>query len=360
MRIAISTGGGDAPGLNAVIRAAVLSAIDRGWDVLGIKRGYAGLLGDDDVIPLNRESVSGIGHLGGTILRTTNRGNPFHFPERQPDGSIVEIDRSDELIERASELGIDAILTIGGDGSLSIAQKLFEKGVKIVAVPKTIDNDVSMTITSFGFDTAVSTAIEAIDKLHTTAESHDRVITLEVMGRDAGFIALYSGLAGTADVILIPEIPYNIERVCDKIRARDRAGRHFSIVVAAEGAFPIGIKESATMGESLPGEARRVGGIAESLAHEIQMRTGKECRSLVLGHLQRGGMPTGYDRLLATRFGGAAVRAIAEERWGEMVALQSPHIVCVPIAEVLKVPKRVELDHDVMLTARATGISFGD
>jgi len=179
------------------------------------------------------------------------------------------------------------------------------------------------------------------------------------MGRDAGFIALYSGLAGTADVILIPEIPYNIERVCDKIRARDRAGRHFSIVVAAEGAFPIGGKES-LMGKSLPGEARRVGGIAESLAHEIQMRTGKECRSLVLGHLQRGGMPTGYDRLLATRFGGAAVRAIAEERWGEMVALQSPHIVCVPISEVLKVPKRVELDHDVMLTARATGISFGD
>jgi ATP-dependent phosphofructokinase / diphosphate-dependent phosphofructokinase len=359
MRIAISTGGGDAPGLNAVIRAAVLTALDRGWDVLGIKRGYAGLLGDDDVIPLNRETVSGIGHLGGTILRTTNRGNPFHFPERQPDGSIVEIDRSDELIDRATELGIDAILTIGGDGSLAIAQKLFEKGVKIVGVPKTIDNDVSLTITSFGFDTAVSTAIEAIDKLHTTAESHDRVITLEVMGRDAGFIALYSGLAGTADVILIPEIPYNIERVCDKIRARDRAGRHFSIVVAAEGAFPIGGKES-TIGESLPGEARRVGGIAESLAHEIQMRTGKECRSLVLGHLQRGGMPTGYDRLLATRFGGAAVRAIAEERWGQMVALQSPHIVCVPISEVLKVPKRVELDHDVMLTARATGISFGD
>jgi len=359
MRIAISTGGGDAPGLNAVIRAAVLSALDRGWDVLGIKRGYAGLLGADEVIPLNRETVSGIGHLGGTILRTTNRGNPFHFPERQPDGSIVEIDRSDELIDRANELGIDAILTIGGDGSLAIAQKLYEKGVKIVAVPKTIDNDVSFTITTFGFDTAVNTAIEAIDKLHTTAESHDRVIVLEVMGRDAGFIALHSGVAGTADVILIPEIPYNIERVCDKIRQRDRAGRHFSIVVAAEGAFPIGGKES-TIGYSLPGEARRVGGIAELLANEIQTRTGKECRSLVLGHLQRGGMPTGYDRLLATRFGGAAVRAIAEERWGEMVALQSPHIVCVPISEVLLVPKRVELDHDVVLTARATGISFGD
>jgi len=359
MRIAISTGGGDAPGLNAVIRAAVLSALDRGWDVLGIKRGYAGLLGEDLVIPLNRETVSGIGHLGGTILRSTNRGNPFHFPERQPDGSIIEIDRSDELIDRANELGIDAILTIGGDGSLAIAQKLHEKGMKIVAVPKTIDNDVSFTITTFGFDTAVSTAIEAIDKLHTTAESHDRVIVLEVMGRDAGFIALHSGLAGTADVILIPEIPYNIERVSDKIRQRDRAGRHFSIVVVAEGAYPIGGSKS-TIGSSLPGEARRVGGIAESLAQDIQTRTGKECRSLVLGHLQRGGMPTGYDRLLATRFGGAAVRAIADERWGEMVALQSPHIVCVPIAEVLKVPKRVELDHDVMLTARATGISFGD
>jgi 6-phosphofructokinase 1 len=182
---------------------------------------------------------------------------------------------------------------------------------------------------------------------------------LEVMGRDAGFIALHSGLAGTADVILIPEIPYNIERVCDKIRQRDRAGRHFSIVVAAEGAYPIGGRNS-TMGGSLPGEARRMGGIAEALAQSIQGRTGKECRSLTLGHLQRGGMPTGYDRLLAARFGGAAVRAIAEERWGEMVALQSPHIVCVPIAEVLLLPKRVELDHDVMLTARATGISFGD
>src|ERR1700710_1122275 len=248
MRIAISTGGGDAPGLNAVIRAAVLSALDRGWDVLGIKRGYAGLLGDDDVIPLNRETVSGIGHLGGTILRTTNRGNPFFFPERQPDGSIVEIDRSDELIGRANELGIDAILTIGGDGSLAIAQKLFEKGVKIVAVPKTIDNDVSCTITTFGFDTAVSTAIEAIDKLHTTAESHDRVMVLEVMGRDAGFIALYSGLAGTADLILTPEIPYDIHKGCEKVMARHRAGQKFSIIVCAEGAVPKG-GEASVIGE---------------------------------------------------------------------------------------------------------------
>src|ERR671921_276930 len=220
MRIAISTGGGDAPGLNAVIRAAVLSAINRGWDVLGIKRGFAGLMGDDEVIPLTKE-----------------------------------IDRSDELMDNARQLGIDAIITIGGDGSLAIAQRLCDKGMKMVGVPKTIDNDVSGTITTFGFDTAVNTALEAIDKLHTTAESHDRVIVMEVMGRHAGFIALHSGLAGTADVILIPEIPYDITKVCDKIMERDRGGRHFSIVVAAEGAFSRGGHES-VLGASLPGEAR--------------------------------------------------------------------------------------------------------
>ena len=359
MRIAISTGGGDAPGLNAVIRAAVLSAVSRGWDVLGVRRGYAGLLGEDEVIPLTRDSVRGIGYLGGTILGTTNRGNPFHYPRRRPDGSIEDIDRSDELIARVRELGIDAIIAIGGDGSLAIAQQLHERGLKMVGVPKTIDNDVSGTITTLGFDTAVSTAIEAIDKLTTTAESHDRVIVMEVMGRHAGFIALHSGLAGTADVILIPEIPYDLEKVCEKIRERDRAGRRFSIVVAAEAAFPCG-GEASIMGGSLPGEAPRVGGIADRLAQEIQACTGKECRSLVLGHLQRGGMPTGYDRLLATRFGGAAVRAVAEGRFGEMVALQSPHIVTIPIAEALGEPKRVDPSHDIVVTARATGISFGD
>jgi 6-phosphofructokinase 1 len=359
MRIAISTGGGDAPGLNAVIRAAVLSAIDRGWDVLGIKRGFAGLMGEDEVIPMTRETVRGIAHLGGTILRTTNRGNPFHYPRVQPDGTILSEDRSDELIENAARLGIDAIISIGGDGSLAIAQQLCDKGMKIVGVPKSIDNDVSGTITTFGFDTAVNTAMEAIDKLHTTAESHDRAIVMEVMGRDAGFIALHSGVAGTADVILIPEIPYDIEKVCEKIDARDRAGRHFSIIVVAEGAFPKGGRTS-TLGESLPGEARRVGGLCEPIAREIQARTGKETRSLVLGHLQRGGMPTGYDRLLATRFGGAAVRAVADQKWAHMVALQSPHIVTIPIKEALREPKRVDPTHDLVLTARATGISFGD
>ncbi|HET9003762.1 MAG TPA: ATP-dependent 6-phosphofructokinase [Gemmatimonadaceae bacterium] len=359
MRIAISTGGGDAPGLNAVIRAAVLSAINRGWDVLGIKRGFAGLMGEDEVIPLTKQSVRGIAHLGGTILRTTNHGNPFHYPRKRPDGTFGEEDRSDELIANAKALGIDAMISIGGDGSLSIAQRLCNKGVNIVGVPKTIDNDVSGTITTFGFDTAVNTALEAIDKLHTTAESHDRVMVMEVMGRDTGFIALHSGLAGTADVILIPEIPYEIEKVCEKIRSRDRNGRFFSIVVVAEGAFPVG-GHASIMGASLPGQAKRVGGIAEVIAQQIAERTGKETRSLVLGHLQRGGMPTGYDRLLATRFGGAAVKAIAEQKWGHMVALQSPHIVAIPIRDVLKEQKRVDPNHDVVETARATGISFGD
>jgi phosphofructokinase-like protein len=359
MRIAISTGGGDAPGLNAVIRAAALSAINRGWDVLGIKRGFAGLMGDDEVIPLTKNEVRGIGHLGGTILRSTNRGHPFHYPRKQPDGSYIEEDRSDELIENARKLGIDALISIGGDGSLDIARRLCAKGMKVVCVPKTIDNDVSGTVTTFGFDTAVNTALEAIDRLHTTAESHDRVMVMEVMGRDAGFFALHTGLAGSADVILIPEIPYDIGKVCEKIRYRDSVGRLFSIVVVAEGAFPRG-GHSHTLGESMPGQARRVGGVADAIAREIQMITGKETRSLVLGHLQRGGVPTGYDRLLATRFGGAAVRAIADEKWGQMVALQSPHIVTIPIEEVLGETKRVNPLHDVVQTARATGISFGD
>src|SRR5215217_7124345 len=359
MRIALSTGGSDAPGLNAVIRAAVLSAIDRGWEVLGIKRGFYGPLGEDEVIPLTRDSVKGIAHLGGTILRTTNRGNPFHYPVQQPDGTWLEVDRSQELLRNSRELGIDAIITIGGEGSLAIGQRMYEMGMHIVGVPKTIDNDVPGTITTFGFDTAVNTAIEAIDKLHTTAESHDRVIVMEVMGRSAGFIALHSGVASSADVILIPEIPYDIEKVCEKIYQRDKAGRLFSIVVVAEGAFPIGGQIS-IIGESLPGQAPRVGGIADRLARDIQARTGKECRSLVLGHLQRGGMPTGYDRLLAARFGAATITAIENEKWGHMVALQSPHLVTVPIEEVIREDKRVDPSHDIVHAARFTGISLGD
>jgi 6-phosphofructokinase 1 len=359
MRLAISTGGGDAPGLNAVIRAAVLAALSRNWEVLGIKRGFAGLLGEDDVVSLTRESVRGIAHMGGTILRTTNRGNPFKWPRQRSDGTFEEIDRSEEMCANARQLGIDAIITIGGDGTLAIADQLADKGMFVVGVPKTIDNDVAGTITTFGFDTAVNTALEAIDRLHTTAESHDRVIVIEVMGRHAGFIALHAGLAGTADVILIPEIPYELSKVCDKIVARDKAGRHFSIVVVAEGAVTKGGSES-IIGPSMPGQDRRIGGIAGRMAYDIQQATGKETRSLVLGHIQRGGMPTGYDRLLATRFGGAAVRAVEDKKWGHMVALQSPHIVTIPIKDVLRESKRVDPTHDVVRTARETGISFGD
>ncbi|MEX1186047.1 MAG: ATP-dependent 6-phosphofructokinase [Gemmatimonadaceae bacterium] len=359
MKIALSTGGGDAPGLNAVIRAAVLSALSRGWEMCGIRRGFAGLLGEDEVIPMDENTVRGIAHLGGTILRTTNRGNPFSYPRMRDDGTVEEIDRSDELLENARALGIDALISIGGDGSLAIAKKLCDKGLKIVCVPKTIDNDISGTITTFGFDTAVNTALEAIDKLHTTAESHDRVMVMEVMGRRAGFIALHAGVAGTADVILIPEIPYDVDVVCEKILARDRVGKKFSIVVIAEGAYPKGRRES-ILGESLPGEAKRLGGVCEELAQIIQKKTGKESRSLTLGHLQRGGQPTGYDRLLATRFGGAAIKAIEDERWGTMLALQSPHIVTIPLEDALREPKRVDPNHDIVMTARATGVSFGD
>ena len=241
MRIAISTGGGDAPGLNAVIRASVLAALQRGWDVLGIKRGYAGLLGDDEVVPLTSEAVRGIAHLGGTILGTTNRGSPFNYPVRQPDGSIVYIDRSDELVANANALGIDAIVSIGGDGSLKIAQQLVQKGLKVVCVPKTIDNDVPCTINTFGFDTAVSTVVDALDKLHTTAESHDRVLVVEVMGRDTGFIALYAGMAGTADVDADPGDPVRAStRSARRSWPASASGRRFSIIVVSEGAVQVG------------------------------------------------------------------------------------------------------------------------
>lgn len=359
MKIGLLTGGGDAPGLNAVIRAAVLSAVNRGWEVVGIRHGFAGLLGEPDIMPLTRASVRGIAHLGGTILRTTNRGNPLCFPVRNEDGTFSEQDCTSELIENTKRLGIDALIAIGGDGTLGIALELVRRGLKIVGVPKTIDNDVSCTVTTFGFDTAVNTAIEALDKLHTTAESHDRVLVMEVMGRNAGFIALHAGLAASADVILIPEIAYDIEKVCDKILARDKAGQNFSIVIAAEGAYS---KAEATGHSTHTMEHRsiRAGSVAERLVHEIHDRTGKECRSLVLGHLQRGGMPTGYDRLLASRFGAAAITAVQNEKWGEMVALQSPHLVTVPIEDVIREEKRVDPSHDVVQAARSTGISLGD
>lgn len=358
-RIALSTGGGDAPGLNAVIRAAVLAALTRGWEVLGIRKGYAGLLGEDTIVPLDRNSVRGITHIGGTILGTTNRGNPFEWPKRGADGKLVAVDRSAEVLRSFDKHNIDALISIGGDGSLSIADRLYKLGMPVVGVPKTIDNDLAVTDVTFGFQTAVQTATEAIDKLHSTAESHERVFVLEVMGRTTGWIALESGIAGTADVILIPEIPYDIEKVCEKIDARYETGRRFAIIVVSEGAAPI--EGGASFVETnVVGKADRYGGIAERLARQIGEMTGRETRSMVLGHLQRGGMPTSFDRLIATRFGAAAVRCVERGEFGTMVALDPPDILAVPLEEAIRKIKHVPLDSDMMQAARDVGISFGD
>jgi ATP-dependent phosphofructokinase / diphosphate-dependent phosphofructokinase len=359
LRLAVSTGGGDAPGLNAVIRAVVLAALNRGWEVWGIRKGYGGLLGEDELVRLTRDSVRGITHLGGTILGTTNRGNPFAWPVRDAEGNVTgTVDRSDELIAAFRDRGLDALIAIGGDGSLHIAHELARKGLPVVGVPKTIDNDLAVTAVTFGFHTAVQTASDAIDKLHSTAESHERVLVVEVMGRNTGWIALFAGVSATADVILIPEIPFSIEAVCDKVRERDAEGRRFSIVVAAEGARPVS-GEVALIEEARPGAAARLGGIAERVAAEIEERTGKESRSLVLGHLQRGGSPIAYDRLISLRFGAAAVRCVAEGAFGTMVALHPPDVRAVPLGEAVARLNTVPLDSDIVHTARDLGISFG-
>ena len=342
-----------------MIRAVVLAAHQRGWRTYGIQRGFEGLLSFDGVVPLGPDQVRGITHLGGTILGTTNRGNPFRYVRRDEAGIEYECDRSDDLCAAFQASGFDALVSIGGDGSLQIAHDLSRKGMPVVCVPKTIDNDVAGTQRTFGFDTAVSTATEAIDRLHSTAESHDRVIVVELMGRHAGWIALNSGLSGSADVILIPEVPFDITKVCHKIRERELSGRHFSIVVVAEGAAPrdgtVALVERRGVGT-----VDRLGGMASQVARAIADRTGKEVRTLVLGHLQRGGSPTTYDRLLALRFGAAAVRAIADGAFGCMVGLNGPTITRVPIADVIGRTKNVPLDSDTVMTARELGISLGD
>ncbi len=358
-RIAINTGGGDAPGLNAVIRAAVLSARRRGWEVVGIRKGYQGLLDTSQAIPLDEHSVRGIAHLGGTILGTSNRGNPFGYPANDPRAGAEIVDRSDEVVENFRKLGLDALIAIGGDGSMEIAHKLSLKGIPVVGVPKTIDNDLQGTVVTFGFQTAVAVATDAIGRLHSTAEAHERVFTIEVMGRYAGWIALYAGLAGGADVILMPEIPYDIEAVCKKILRRESRGRHFSLVVVAEGAHPVG-GSLTTKGEAEAGREVLLGGVAEQVARQIQERTAKETRTVVLGHLQRGGSPTAYDRILALRFGAAAVRVIAEGMSAVMVALDPPTVRTVPLADATRRMKTVPLDGDVVHTAREMGISLGD
>lgn len=357
-RIAINTGGGDAPGLNAVIRSVVLSAIGRGWDVLGIRRGYAGLLDTSKIVQLDRDSVRGITHIGGTILGTTNKGDPFEFPVTLPGQPTTLIDRSDEVVENFHRLGIDALIAIGGDGSMRIASRFAAKGIPIVGVPKTIDNDLTGTVVTFGFDTAVTVATEAIDRLHSTAEAHERVMVVEVMGRYAGWIALHSGVAATADAILIPEIPFKIDNVCQKITDREAHGRRFSIVVVAEGAIPDGGVMS-VKGKEI-GREVLLGGIGEFVAKEIEHRTGKETRTVVLGHLQRGGQPTTFDRLLALRFGAAAVRLIEQGTFNHMVALDPPAVLAVPLEVATSRLKTVPVNSDTMLTARDLGISFGD
>jgi len=359
MKIAVNTGGGDAPGLNAVIRGIVLSAYQKGWEVYGIKYGYRGLMDTKQIIRLTPESVWDITNIGGTILGTAIKGDPFRFPLERPDGSFLETDISDNIIANFKALGFHALIAIGGDGSLHIANKFIKKGVPIIGVPKTIDNDIMSTDVTFGFDTAVSIATEAIDRLHTTAKSHDRVMVVEVMGRYVGWIALHSGISGSADVILIPEIPFDIEKVCNKIRQLTLIDRDYAIVVVAEGAKPVGGELTVVEGGRSGGQVR-LGGIGKKVAEEIGKRTQKETRDIVLGHLQRGGAPTTFDRLLSLRFGAAAVSLAENCKFGTMAALRSTDIIAVPIEEVIGQMKAVSPDSDIVKTARSLGISFGD
>jgi len=362
-RIAITTGGGDAPGLNAVIRAIVLTSLNRGWECYGIREGYNGLLEPSrfpqgGLISLDRESVKGITHLGGTILGTTNRGNPLKFPTIGDNGLLYEKDRTDELVSIVKEKKLDALIAIGGDGSMGIAHELSKKGLQVVGVPKTIDNDLDQTVITFGFDTAVHFATECIDRLHSTAEAHRRIMVVEVMGRYAGWIALNCGVAATADAILIPEIPYDIYKVADKVQERVRSGKDFSIIMVSEGARPIG--GDYTVESQQVGRAEKLGGVGHKVCVDLEAITGKEARTVVLGHLLRGGTPTSFDRLISLRFGAAAVRALDEGQTGVMVALDPPTVRYVPLKLATRRMKTVPLDCDTILTARDLGISFGD
>ena len=355
--IGIMTGGGDAPGLNAVIRAVVKHGVtELGWDVIGIEDSLDGLLESPRRFRvLDREDVRGILRLGGTILGTTNRGNPFQY---EVDGKMQ--DRSAALKEAFDETGCEGLIAVGGDGTMGICQRLMEDvGIPVVGVPKTIDNDIPGTEMTFGFDTAVSFAMEAVDRLHATAEAHDRVMVVEVMGRDAGHIALWAGLAGGADVILIPEIPFDWEPIIGKIKRRKAFRRHFSIVVVAEGAHPQG---GDALKHQSPGSKNPVlGGIGSLVAQTIAERVKVEARCTVLGHLQRGGNPTAFDRVLATRLGSAAVELVDRGEWGNMVAIRDGRLGSIPLADLKGLPPRtVKLESDILRSARGMGIVFGD
>ncbi len=356
--IAVLTGGGDCPGLNAVIRAVVRSALRSNWRVFGILNGFAGLV-EDQMNLMDEYSVSGILPRGGTILGTTNRDNPFHYAVLE-NGELVYKDLSEQAVNNLRKRGIDALVVIGGDGSLRIAEKISQLGVNVVGVPKTIDNDIPCTERTFGFDTAVSIASEALDRLHTTAESHHRVMVLEVMGRNAGWIALHSGLAGGAHCIVVPEIPYKIESLIDKINARRHIGRTYSLIVVAEGAKPVG--GDVTVSRIVEGsfEAVRLGGVGDKITREIENLTKIESRCTVLGHVQRGGTPTAFDRVLCTRYGVAAFNACLKENFGTMVALQKDQIITVPLDSVADIPNNISLDSELVLMGRSIGICFGD
>lgn len=359
--IGVLTSGGDCPGLNAVLRGVVCSAARRHWKVIGFRDGYEGLLADDQHMELTLANTEGIMQRGGTMLGTTNRG---HFTRRTGNAGRGRLDPAviTQTRHTLDRLHIGALVTIGGDGSLKTSQQLFEAGVNVIGVPKTIDNDLEATAYSFGFDSAVACVTDALDRLHTTASAHKRVMVIEVMGRHAGWIALYGGLAGGADVILLPEIPFNYEKLADTLRARDRAGHKSTLIVVAEGASAGGGREhyhAAQAGEY------RLGGIGETVARELDRRINhprlvKEIRTCVLGHLQRGGVPTALDRILGTRFGVKAVELIAEEKFGQMVSYQNYQVLNVPIASAVRRPKLVQPDSQMVQTCRAIGISFGD
>ena len=362
-RVMVLTGGGDCPGLNAVIRGIVKRASqEKDWEVIGCIESFNGVLREPtEIVMLDERSVAGLLVEGGTILGTTNMGGPFAWPVKNPDGTWTTVDRSDEMIRKLQYMGVDAVINIGGDGSQRISLALSQKGLNIVGVPKTIDNDLSLTDYTFGFQTAVQICTEAIDKLVTTAASHNRVFILEVMGRDAGWIALHSAIAGGADVCLIPEIPYDIEKVKAKIEGRYNKRRGFCNIVIAEGAKPIGGDVVGKASTEVGYQHIRLGGVAEKLAADLKnIGVEHDIRYSILGHLQRGGIPTAYDRILATEFGVRAFEFVKEGRFGEMVAYRHPEIIGVPLAEAVSKPNLVTPDNRLLHTAKGLGIEFGD
>ncbi|HND51217.1 MAG TPA: ATP-dependent 6-phosphofructokinase, partial [Pirellulaceae bacterium] len=357
-RIGILTSGGDAPGLNAVIRGAVKAATRHGYEVIGFHRGYEGLAQPVSYSTLTYKSTAGILALGGTIIGTTNRGR-FTAKVGKDDRVSIDPELIDEVKTTCRQLALEGLICVGGDGSLSIGLQLYGAGVPVVGVPKTIDNDLSATAFTFGFDSAVACVTDALDRLHTTAASHDRIFVLEVMGRHAGWIALYAGIAGGGDVILIPEIPWTFENVCQKVVERDRAGKRFTLIVVAEGAELPGKGLVTAEAASAQGQTR-LGGIGDIVAAEVERRLGRETRVVVLGHLQRGGQPTAFDRALATQFGAHAVRLVVQRRFGEMVCYEPPHINSVPIEKAVAKLSRVDINGSTVQAARAMGISFGE